>query len=693
MPQFILRGLVSLCFLYSVNAQVQPVAQPPKDVKLSCYYVYPVQIKFLQKHVTFAELSKALEKRTIEQFIRRLDGTRLYLLEKDAGEIKAAMQDIFEKTRHADCASLELANGLMRQRSEERLAHAKEYLGADFKFNAKAQFPRNLQKRPRAKSMAEANKFHDVYMQYQIASYLANDLTLEEAKRKIIKSNEQSAKRVRELKGEELISNYLDSFALALDPHSSYLSPEGLTEFQIQMQLSLDGIGATLHSDDGITTIEQLIPGGAAAVSGKLKSKDKILAVAQDGDGPFVPVMDMEIKDVVKLIRGPKGTQVRLRISRKVGNDRSRLEVSLIRDKIKLEDQAAWLQFIDKEIDGQKTKIALINLPSFYHDGRKDGPSAAADVKKLLQNAVKNNAAAVILDLSGNGGGSLGDAVDLAGLFFATGDVVKQSQRATSGIEMNYQTLGDKDPAVEWAGPLVLLTSRVSASASEIVAGTLQDYRRAVIVGGDRTFGKGTFQSVEDLISGLGAVKTTVGMFFTPGGASTQIRGVSGDIVLPSVNAVDEVGERAEVYSLSAEKIAPFVSPSAFVSEGPNAWTPLDKDLIHKLQAKAKPRITASKEFQKIRAELAKDKQASLKNIIVVGDLLKSNDKPKAEKKPEPDVEAPPLSRDQQQKKYLERAEVKEAANVASDLILELRAPHLKLGSKSKSRTPSAQVK
>src|ERR1035437_4287795 len=161
MPQFILCGLVSLCFLYSVNAQVQPAAQPPKDVKPSCYYVYPVQIKFLQKHVTFAELSKALEKRTIEQFIRRLDGTRLYLLEKDTGEITAAMQDIFEKTRHADCASLELANRLMRQRSEERLTHAKEYLGGDFKFNAKAQFPRNLQKRPRAKSMAEANKFHD----------------------------------------------------------------------------------------------------------------------------------------------------------------------------------------------------------------------------------------------------------------------------------------------------------------------------------------------------------------------------------------------------------------------------------------------------------------------------------------------------------------------------------------------------
>jgi carboxyl-terminal processing protease len=381
---------------------------------------------------------------------------------------------------------------------------------------------------------------------------------------------------------------------------------------------------------------------------------------------------------------------------RKLPKESQRFEVTLVRNQIKLEDDAAAITYIDRDMgNGQKYKIGLLNLPSFYADNRKDGPSAATDMKKLLADAVKNKADAVVLDLSNNGGGSLRDAVDIAGLFFGTGNVVKQSQRATSeGEQMSYETLRDTDSDVDWSGPLVVLTSRVSASASEIVSGTLQDYKRAIIVGGDHTFGKGTVQSVEYLPPGLGAIKTTVGMFFTAGGASTQHRGVAGSIVFPSLYAQDDVGEKTLDYSLPPKKIPSFLSPSAYVTEGKGAWQQVTPELITRLKAKSEPRIANSKGFQKIRDELDKIKKRG--KMLVIGDLLKDHEKDPKKKKIGVDAESDDdenasLSHEERKKKYMERPDVIEAINIAADMVNELKVPSIKLGSKMPSASSNAK--
>jgi len=692
--------LIPLLFTFSALAQ-----QAPQSLELGCPHLYPIQMKYLEKHINYAKETPNLESRTIDQFIKRMDGSKLYLVESDEKEIKKIMGGIFEKVKKNDCSQIEKANNYFVKKVKERVEYAKKYLQAkSFKFNPKASIFRDPEERPRPKNLAQANKAHENYMQYQVASYVVTDMKEDEARQQIVRNYERALKRVQDAKVEEQYSNYLDAFARALDPHSSYLASDQLEDFEIQMRLSLEGIGATLSSQDGFTVIEQLIPGGSADHSGKLKNKDKIVAVGQGKDGEFQNVIEMDLRDVVRLIRGPKGSEVRLKILRKTASkENQRFEVVLQRDKIKLEDEAASITYHDKEVGGQKKKVALLNLPSFYSDNRKNGRSAATDMKKLLKEAKENGAEAIVLDLSSNGGGSLRDAVDIAGLFFSTGNVVKQSQRGSSLNDQSFEELPDTDATVDWPGPLVILTSRVSASASEIVSGALKDYNRAVIVGGDHTFGKGTVQSVEYLPAGLGAIKTTVGMFFTPGGKSTQHIGVASDIVFPSTLSIDEIGEKTLDYSLPPKTIKPFLSKSAYVTSGPSAWMQLPQPLLKKLKEKSEVRVSGSKDFKKIVDDIAKNKKRG--KMLVAGDLLKdkeTKDKDKQAKKAHVDgrpvkteensgmdvageaeeEDGANLTREERKKKYLERADIQEALQISADLSAELAKGGIKIGAK-----------
>ncbi|MGE4133805.1 MAG: PDZ domain-containing protein, partial [Bdellovibrionales bacterium] len=286
-PKVFVGLALSLIFASGAHAQFSRSS----SLELSCVHLYPIQAKYLEKHVNFSQMEKKLESRTIDQFVKRLDGSKLYLLEKDNADIEKMMKGIFSKIRSKDCSSIEKANELFVKRVGERVAYAKKYLGPKFKYNPKAQIQRDPQDRARPKNLNEANRFHETYMQYQVASYLATDMKLEEAKQQIVRNYERALKRVQEFKKEDLLASYLDSFARSLDPHSSYLSADALEDFEIQMRLSLEGIGATLSSQDGFTVIEQLIPGGAADGSGKLKAKDRIIAVGQGKDGAFQNVI------------------------------------------------------------------------------------------------------------------------------------------------------------------------------------------------------------------------------------------------------------------------------------------------------------------------------------------------------------------------------------------------------------------
>lgn len=664
--------LLTSQFIQVSLAEAQLRSSRPQALQLSCVHLYPIQKKYLARHINHDKLDKTLEKQSVEQFIKRLDPSKIYLLEKDVKKIEGSMKNIFSQLAKKDCKSIEKAHELFADRVKERISYANKFLGKKFKFDKKTEVTLDPDHRKRAKTLKEANAFHNKYMQYQVSTYIAADETVEEAKSKILKNYERAQKRIENFSDEDLWSLWVDSFARAMDPHSSYLSRDALEDFEIQMKLSLEGIGATLSSKDGFTTIEQLIPGGAAFKSGKLKPKDKIMAVAQ-GEKPYDNVVEMDLRDVVRKIRGPKGSKVRLKILRKLAKETERFEVTLVRDKIKLEDEAAAIEYMDRTINGEKKKIGLLTLPSFYSDSRPNGRSAARDMKRLLKEANKNKVDALVLDLSNNGGGSLKDAVDIAGLFFAKGNVVKQSQKSDGSNTVNYDVLRDNDKTVDYAGPLVILTSRISASASEIVSGTLQDYKRAIVVGGDHTFGKGSVQSVEYLPPGLGAIKTTVGMFFTAGGNSTQHRGVNADIVFPSAySASEEIGEKNLDYSLDPKKIPNFVSEEAYVKKGPDAFRLVDKKTIERLKKASDARIAASKDFKEVREDIKKIKKREKNGKkIKVAELLEDKDADKSKEEKEED-EAAVLTREERKKKYLERADVQEAINVAADLYADM---------------------
>ncbi len=656
--------------------------------ELNCATLKPIQNKYYEKHIVHSAESAEIRKRAVQQFIKRLDPAHLYLTEKDAQDMEKLLGQISEQLSRRNCEAIQKAHQLYSQRVAERAKYAQTYLGKNFKFNPKTEILLDAERRGRAKTPAAARAFHEKYMQYQVATHLATDTKLEEAKAQVIRNYERIQRRVESTSEVDLYSMFLDAYARALDPHSSYLSQSALEDFEIQMRLSLEGIGATLSSQDGFTVIEQLIPGGAAFESGSLRRKDKIVAVGQGDDGEFVNVIEMDLRDVVRMIRGPKGSKVRLMVLRKTGETTERFPVTLTRAQIKLEDDAAAISYHERQVGDQKLNVALISLPSFYADNRRNGRSSAKDVERLLAEARKKNVDAVVLDLSNNGGGSLRDAVDISGLFISRGNVVKQSMRTTSDGAIHYEVLRSNSEGVAYPGPLVILNSRVSASASEIVSGTLQDYGRAVVVGSDHTFGKGSVQSVEYLPAGLGAVKTTVGMFFTPGGNSTQHQGVVSDIALAGLYAGEDIGEKTLDYSLPPQKIRPFLSPEAYVREGADAWSVLDKSIIQRLAESSKDRVAKSEEFKKLKERLAKNEGRRTRQVVV-GDLLADRTKDKGSSADEDDEEnLAGLSREERRKRYLERADVQEAVTIAADLAVEVSRVKITLGDKRQGASP-----
>ena len=555
---------------------------------LSCKFLDTIEKGYLDQHITIHEADSKIRDHLIEQYIKRIDPTKIFFTQVDVDYIRQLMSKVFDQVKNHDCTFLDLIQKRYVERVTDRVEFAKKLLDDKFKVDSTIEFDFDPDKRSYGKSAAEVHEFLKKYIHFQVANYLITDMKLDEARGNVVRNYERLLKRTQEKKIGDIYADYLDSFARSFDPHSSFFSRDVEEDFDIQMSLSLEGIGATLSSQDGFTVVEALVPGGAAARSGSIQPQDKIIAVAQGDDGKLDNVIELELRDVVSKIRGKKGSKVKLLILRKNGDKKEKFEVTLVRDKIKLEDDAANIYYTDKTINGQKKTLGIINLPSFYAGG---GRSSAADMKKLLAEAALKKVDGIVLDLSTNGGGSLDDAVKIAGLFFKTGNVVKQSSRDTSKAE---RPLADSDPAVDFAGPLVVLSTRISASASEIVAGTLQDYKRAVIVGGDHTFGKGSIQTVVRIPQDLGALKVTIGMFFIPGGNSTQHRGVEADVKWPSLWNSEEIGEKSLEYSLPPKKIASFISPEAFVKEGPGEWKQIDSKWLTTLRENSGQRVKYS---------------------------------------------------------------------------------------------------
>jgi carboxyl-terminal processing protease len=420
----------------------------------------------------------------------------------------------------------------------------------------------------------------------------------EEAKEALRKRYRSVHFRLDHYTHNDVVTAFLNAFTAAYDPHSSYMSPDDLENFNISMRLSLEGIGATLRWEDGYTVISSIIPGGAAAREGSLQPEDRIVAVGEGPSGALEDVTNTRLIDVVKLIRGERGTTVRVAVLRKgKGAAEQRKEVAIVRDKIVLTEGEAKGEVQELSVTGrpQPLRIGVIKLPSFYVDfsQRNSNPadfkSASRDVERILEGFRSSHVDGVILDLRNNGGGGLDEAVSLAGLFLHRGPILM-----VKDVRGHISRINNPHDDANYGGPMVVLMNRYSASASEIVAGALQDYGRAVLVGDRATFGKGTVQNIITLPQGLGALKATVAKFYRPGSASTQNKGVEADIVLPSLNNQLDIGEA------SLENALPWdtVQPAAF-----KPWSRLDA-LLPSLRQRSNQRLEADPYFSEIRTEV-----------------------------------------------------------------------------------------
>ena len=555
---------------------------------------------FVVNHYTQSQVTDELRARAAKLFVESLDRTRSLLLESDVDALHEELQGSLERSAFGRCKALTRALDLVVERSTKDLAYVRELLDEDYVLDEDARLELDPEARGWPEKEAERQELVRRQVHFQVASLVSGGLEMQKVKDQLIHRYELALKRAKERrdreKGPEI---YAGAFALALDPHSSFLSADDLADFRIQMQLSLEGIGAALRAQDGFTFIESLIPGGAAAESEKLQPKDKIIAVAQKGEEP-VSTIDMDLRDVVKMIRGEKGTVVTLTILRE-GKKNKTFDVSIVRDKIDVAQQAASIDYETRKVGNKTLEIGVLDLPSFY--GGKEGRSSYEDVKKLVQEAVAKEVDGLVLDLSRNGGGLLQDAVRISGLFLRRGPVV-----ATKDHRGEVEVLNDRDPRIQYNGPLAVMITPVSASGAEILAGALRAYDRAVILGGPRTFGKGTVQAVLELPASLGAAKVTTGMFFLPSGASTQFEGVEADVDIPSLMTSLDIGEQDLDYALPTQRLKAFLSDEAN-RPGPEGWVPVDRKYVDRLQARSKSRVSKSKDFAELAKQLEESKQ------------------------------------------------------------------------------------
>jgi carboxyl-terminal processing protease len=528
-----------------------------------------------QSQFSHHPLDSQLAGKLLDRYLDDLDPGRSLFLQSDVaemardwGRVAGAMRDGGDTTAaHAIFARY-------KQRLAQRVAYGQALLRAPFDFTGTDRFVYDRRQAPRPRDLAEAQT---LWRQQLRAEYLMEKLSKpgdtkpDEARgdapgeaKPAVPSGDRAAEIVatlsrrldRQLKtmsgltNDEVVGIYLDALAHVYDPHSDYLGREEMESMAITMNLSLAGVGASLRDGEGGCEIAELIPGGPAAKSGQLKAGDRIVAVAQGTEAP-VDVANMPLSRIVNLIRGPKGTMLTLTVLPALGQPGGARSVWLMRDEIHLSEQQAKARIIDlPRATGGTARLGLIDLPAFYAGPTGDGKNGAtADLARLLAKLKAEGVRGVLLDLRRNGGGSLQEAIGVAGLFISKGPVA-QTRDPGDSVEVQ----ADADPSVAYDGPLVVLTSRFSASASEIVAGALQDYGRAVIVGDASTFGKGTVQNILPLKRimdrmGLahdgdpGALKVTISKFYRPSGGSTELRGVASHIVIPTSSEAADVGE------------------------------------------------------------------------------------------------------------------------------------------------------
>lgn len=511
--------------------------------------------KMLKMHVKYKELNEGLGERIVMNTIYTLDPDKYYFYQSDVDELKKNCAGAYKAIGEKRLDFFYTCFNRYVTRNQETQTLVEELLKQKYDFTVDETIVVDREKIEYAKDAKEMRERWRKYIKLRLLNYVSSGLSVQEAKEKLAKNFRRQFDKLKELrsnKGKQL-QIFLGAFATSLDPHTNYLSPEDEEDFNISLRLKLEGIGVRLKSENGFVTIESIVPGGAAdklPPKMKLKPYDKIIAVAQNSDDPE-DVVDMDLRDVVKKIRGPKGTIVRLTILRTLGDNKTlRMVVPIVREEIRLEDSAAESTIYSPPGTGRA--FGYIKLPSFYKDNEGQR-SSSSDVRQMLLGLRNKNISALVLDLRGNPGGLLDEAVKIAGFFIKEGPILLS-------IDSTFPFPGatnDPDPEILYEGPLVILIDRFSASASEILAGAIKDYERGLIIGSSNTYGKGTIQSYDELPSKKGALKITVALFYQPSGTSNQLNGIKPDIVVPDLSSAWDISESKNRYPLTWERLKP----------------------------------------------------------------------------------------------------------------------------------------
>ncbi|SJZ52647.1 carboxyl-terminal processing protease [Oceanospirillum multiglobuliferum] len=554
LPRALILTFLSIFSVYSFaeNAAVgqlsasQEQRQAAKDVVERLGYGHYREIK----------LDDALSAQILDHYLKLLDGSKAYFTQAEIDNYEQYRNQLDDDLQKGDLqAAFEIYNTYQKKlvkRIEQQLVDLESFPD-DFVFDGKETLLLDRTDSPWAATEAELNKLWKKRLTNSLLSLKLSGKTVAEARKTLTRRLQSQLTRVQQTRDEDVFQVFMNAYTQLYDPHTQYLSPRSSETFNIRMKLSLDGIGALLQSEDEFTKVVSLVPGGPADLAGELKPADRIIGVGQE-NGEIVDVIGWRLDEVVDLIRDPRASTVRLQVipANAADNSQSK-EIAIVRNTVKLEDQAAKKSIVTLDQNGQNRRIGVIDIPAFYVDfeawrqGAENYRSTTRDVARLITELEAEGIDGLIIDLRNNGGGALQEANSLVGLFIDRGPTV-QVRSAEGRIDI----LGDSDNSIVYNGPLAVLVNRLSASASEIFAGAIQDYQRGVVIGG-QTFGKGTVQSVTPLDHGQ--LKLTRAKFYRISGESTQHKGVVPDIMFPNLFDHKEVGESALEFALPWDQV------------------------------------------------------------------------------------------------------------------------------------------
>jgi carboxyl-terminal processing protease len=573
------------------------------------------------RHINHPAIDDALSERLLERFIETWDPQKLYFLKSDIQEFQQQKHSLDDKILAGDVTFATTVFDRFQLRMSERYDRIGAIIDADHDFTREETMLRDADDRDWAVNRDELDERWRKRIKYDLLLLKLDDTDLADARTRLHKRYRTNRIYLEQTQPHEILELYLSAMTHCLDPHSAYMSPQTLLDFQISMEKKLEGIGARLKYEDGYTVVEEVIDGGAASADGRLVKGDKIIGVSPDATSDIIDVVEMKLTRVVDHIRGKQGTQVKLQVQKEAGTIE---EYVLTRTTVKITDEEVTGKIIESSewIDGRKARIGVLNIPSFYRDFRQasvggEFKSTSRDVKRVLDVFREQNVDALVVDLRWNGGGALLEAIEVSGLFIPRGAVVQV--REPNNEVTAYE---DEDPDMYWRKPMVVVCNRFSASASEIFAGAIKDYRRGIVIGDRTTHGKGTVQNVVDVRGRMslfspdrGALKLTISKFYRVNGDSTQNKGVTSDVVLPSLLNHREVGEDSLDNAMAFDRLTR-ASYSPFTSYVNDA-------MVRTLAENSASRVSSDEEFGRIQRLIEKylerksDKTVSLNEAVL----------------------------------------------------------------------------